>query len=134
MQRPKIGVGVFVIKGKKVLMSIRKDTELGKGTYSPPGGHMNVFETIEECAHREVLEEAGITIKNLEMLGPINTIFEGQKQHYVVFFMRAEYESGQVQALESTTCDQWEWIDINKIPENLFLPVKLFFEQGNTII
>ena len=36
---PFVGIGVFVVKGKKVLMG-RRLTSVGHNTFSVPGGHL----------------------------------------------------------------------------------------------
>jgi 8-oxo-dGTP diphosphatase len=63
MERPKVGVGVFIIKDKKILMGKRINSH-GEGTWSLPGGHLEFFETFEDCAKREVMEETGLKISN----------------------------------------------------------------------
>ena len=63
-KKPKIGVGVIVIKENKVLLGKRKGSH-GEGEYAFPGGHLEYMETIEDCARRETLEETGIKIKNI---------------------------------------------------------------------
>lgn len=54
---------VFVKKGSSVLLA---RPERGWGL---PGGHKEPQESPEDCAIREVLEEASIEIKNLRLLG-----------------------------------------------------------------
>ncbi len=55
MERPKVGVGVIVVKEGKVLLLQRKNSH-GSGTWCFPGGHLEYGESLEECAKREVLE------------------------------------------------------------------------------
>ena len=63
-ERPKVGVGVIIIKDGKVLLGKRKNAH-GEGSWSFPGGHLEFNEELFDCAKREVLEETGIKIKNL---------------------------------------------------------------------
>jgi 8-oxo-dGTP pyrophosphatase MutT (NUDIX family) len=44
-------------------------------TWGVPGGLMELAESVEECAIREVKEEIGLTIKNLKLLG----VFSGKE-------------------------------------------------------
>ena len=63
-QRPKVGVGVFVLKDGKILMGKRKGAH-GEGSWSLPGGHLEFNESWDMCAVRETMEETGVTIKNI---------------------------------------------------------------------
>ena len=72
MDKPKVGVAVFVLKDNKILMHKRKNT-LGDSTWALPGGHLEFHEQLEECATRETLEEAGVKIKNIR-LGTITSL------------------------------------------------------------
>lgn len=60
----KVGVGVLVVKGNKVLLGKRKNAH-GADEYGGPGGHLEYGETIEQTALREIGEECGIKSKIL---------------------------------------------------------------------
>jgi 8-oxo-dGTP diphosphatase len=62
--RPKVGVGVMVLKNGKVLIGKRKGAH-GAGEWAWPGGHLEYMESFEDCARREVMEETGIEIHNI---------------------------------------------------------------------
>ena len=61
----KVGVGVMILKGKKVLLHKRFGSH-GEGEYASPGGHLEFGESIGDCAKRETTEETGIKIKNIK--------------------------------------------------------------------
>jgi len=92
MDRPKVGVGVIVRKGNKVLMGHRINAH-GHETWCFPGGHLEFNESIEDCARRETEEEAGIKIKNIRPAPWTNDIFKKEKKHYVTLFVLADYAS-----------------------------------------
>ncbi len=52
-QRPRVGIGVMVMKDGKVLLGKRKGSH-GAGEYAWPGGHMEYMESFEDVAKREV--------------------------------------------------------------------------------
>jgi 8-oxo-dGTP diphosphatase len=58
MERPGVGIGVFIFKDKKFLMILRHGAH-GKGSWSVPGGWMEFGESFEDTAKREVCEEVG---------------------------------------------------------------------------
>ncbi len=127
--RPKIGVGVMVIKDKKILLGRRKNAH-GDGTRSFPWGHLELNESVEECAIRETMEEAGIKIKNITM-GPFtNDIFEQENKHYITLFAICEHEEGEPQVMEPEKCEKWERHEWENLPEPLFLPIVNLRKQG----
>ncbi len=127
--RPKIGVGVIVIKGDKVLLGKRKNVH-GEGTWCFPGGHLEFGEEIEDCARREVEEETGIRIKNLR-LGPFtNDIFRKEGKHYVTLYVISDHDSGEARVKEPEKCERWEWFEWDKLPSPLFLPIRNLLRQG----
>jgi 8-oxo-dGTP diphosphatase len=127
--RPKVGVGVFILKEGKVLMGLRKGTH-GPGTWCPPGGHLEYAESPEECAVRETAEECGLNIKNVRRGPYTNAVFQESGKHYITLYMIADWESGEPQLLEPDKCEKWEWFEWDKLPEPIFLPIKELFKQN----
>ena len=122
-KRPKIGVGVIVIKDNTVLLGKRKNAH-GEGTWSFPGGHLEFNETVEACAIREVQEETGIHIKNLR-LGPFtNDIMKSDDKHYVTLYVVSEYDSGEPTIMEQEKCEAWDWFYWGNLPHPLFIPIQ----------
>ena len=126
--RPKIGVGVIVIKDKKVLLGKRKGYH-GQGTWSFPGGHLEFNETPENCARRETKEETNIKIKNCKIGTFTNDIFPEENKHYVTLYIISEYSSGKVKVMEPDKCEQWDWFEWPHFPKPLFLPLKNLLKQ-----
>lgn len=63
--KPKTGASVLVCKGESYLL-IKRGKEPYKGYWSLPGGSQEAGETLEEAAHRELMEETGLEAKTLE--------------------------------------------------------------------
>ncbi|MEK9130056.1 MAG: NUDIX hydrolase [Patescibacteria group bacterium] len=120
--RPKIGIGVIVIKDGKILLGKRKNAH-GEGAWCYPGGHLEYGESWEKCSRRETMEEAGIKIKNLRFGMVSNNIFKMAKKHYVTIFMVADFALGKVKAMEPHKCEKWDWFEWDKFPKPLFLPI-----------
>lgn len=65
---PKVAATCIVARQGKVLM-IRRDTPVGRGLWSMPGGYIDRGEVVEEGAAREVLEETGLKVEICSLLG-----------------------------------------------------------------
>lgn len=129
-KRPKVGVGVIIIKDNQVLLGKRINAH-GEGSWCTPGGHLEFNESIEDCARREVMEETGIHIKDIKM-GPFtNDIFKEEDTHYITLFVISKYDSGEVKVMEPDKCEKWEWFDWDdNLPQPLFLPEQNLLKQN----
>ena len=62
-----IPVAVVLVPADGGLIVIRRDIEPGRGILALPGGYINLGESWQEAAAREVYEETGITVKTHEI-------------------------------------------------------------------
>ncbi len=69
--RPIVGVGAVIIDAGKVVL-IRRRFEPLAGRWSLPGGTLELGETLEGGAAREVLEETGLQVD----VGPLIEVFD----------------------------------------------------------
>lgn len=129
-KRPTVGVGVIIIKDNLVLIGKRKNVKLGKGTWGFPGGHLEYGETFESAAIREVKEETGIAIKNVQFASTTNDHYLKEKKHYITVYMKAEYKSGEPKGIEKDKCEKWEWFSWRNLPTPLFLPIRNLLKQN----
>jgi 8-oxo-dGTP diphosphatase len=127
--RPKVGLGVLIMKDGKVLLGKRKNSH-GDGTWCFTGGHLEAGESWEDCARRETAEEAGIEIKNLRFGTATNDIFEKEGKHYVTIIMLADYVSGEITLCEPEKCERWEWFSWDALPMPLFMPQQNLLKQN----
>ncbi len=130
--RARVGVGILIVKGDKILLGKRKNAH-GDGEYASAGGHLEHLEAFETTAYRELAEEMGseLKIKHLKFLCITNTRTYRPK-HYVDIGMLAEWEAGEPQVAEPDKIEFWKWFDIKNPPKPLFAVVANYIEAYKT--
>ncbi|GKA31661.1 NUDIX hydrolase 1 [Tanacetum coccineum] len=130
---PVIGVAVLLVKENKILLGRRKSS-IGHNTYALPGGHLEFGESFEECAAREVKEETGLDIKDIQYVTVTNDVFSeaAKPLHLVAVYMRACLANPDQlpQNVEPEKCDGWDWYDWKNLPQPLFRPLETLLKNG----
>lgn len=121
---PKVGVGVLIFQEQSLLLG-KRQKDHGAYSWGPPGGHLEFGESFEACALREAEEETGLLLSSAQFAAVSNDIFIEDNKHYVSIFLKASYPQGQlIQNREPEKTASWEWFDLNKLPDRLFLPLQ----------
>ncbi|CAO3696059.1 hypothetical protein G6F70_004959 [Rhizopus microsporus] len=139
-QEVRVGVACFVVHRPsdgilRILISQRKGSH-GAGTWQLPGGHMEMFESFEGCARREVLEETNLEINSIRFVTATNNIM-GDK-HYVTIFMYSEVSSEEIKNLRVMEPEklqgEWKWVTLDELVtyKPLFSPLQSFIDQQDT--
>lgn len=105
---------VFITREDKVLLlrgSAKKRIWANK--YNGIGGHVERDEDIYSAAHREVIEETGLHVDNLRLVGLIN-IDGDQPTGIMLFVFAAESRTGEPIPSEEGTL---EWIERDHITQ-----------------
>jgi len=115
-----VGVNVFVVRDKKLLLGKRKNI-YGAGSWGLPGGHLEYGESMKDAAARELEEETGLKSIKFEFVGLINDVREDE--HYLqVGFLVKEVGNGKEPALkEPERCEEWKWFDSDNLPKEIFV-------------
>jgi 8-oxo-dGTP diphosphatase len=120
-KRVLVGLGIIILrKDGKVLIGKRSGKFVPE--YSIPGGHLNVGESFEEGAYREVREETGLIINNLKVIGVSNNIETYKKtgkHHISVGLLSTDFE-GRPRVMEKDKCEKYIWCDPKNVPEPHF--------------
>jgi len=124
----RVGVATVILREGYVLLGERIGSH-GAHTWATPGGHLELGESIEECATRETLEETGLIVDSIKKLSFTNDIFEKESKHYVTLFVLASCTNGEPQVIEPEKCNQWKWFKLDELPEPLFLPLNNLLQE-----
>lgn len=115
---PKIIVvsGPVIVEHGKVLLNQHGDSNLWKFC----GGKVEDFSTnLVENATREVMEEMGIEI-DIVINDPFITYLKKETEEGEVDVILVHYLARRVKEVKpGKEIDQWQWIDINNLPENV---------------
>lgn len=122
LNQVRVGVALLVYNDRGEVLIGRRKSQHGEGHWSFPGGHMEPGETPELCAAREAMEEAGIEIAKLKIIGVTNDIFSPEK-HYITIFVVGEHAGGIVRNCEPEKLESWQWRSLDDLPQPLFLPI-----------
>lgn len=128
-QRPKVGLGVVILRDGKVLVGRRSGAH-GADTWSIPGGHVEFGESWEACARREAKEETGLEIEHITFLGVTDDWDMGEGKHYVTIFVRAQCPAGEPRITEPNKYTQLTWCEWERIPSPRFKPLDHLMKQG----
>ncbi len=116
--QPVVGIGVLVWKDGKMLFGQRRGSH-GSGEYCWPGGKLDLSESFEECARREVREETGIEIGNIRFIRLMN-LKKYAPKHFVDIALQADWVSGEPEVKEPAKYKSWGWYDRDQLPTPIF--------------
>ncbi len=107
--------------GARVLLVNKNRVLLLEHHYVPkyylPGGQIRRDETFEEAAKREVLEETGIKIDNLKLLGIYQSSWEGKRSVQVIF--TANTNVLEIKIHDPKEIKNMGWFDLNDLPSDV---------------
>ena len=101
----------------KVLLIQRKNDPC-KGMWAFPGGFMNIDETIEETAHRELLEETGLKVSNLQQLHLFSTVDRDPRERVIT--MAFWCVTNHLSPIAGDDAQNAQWFNINERPALAF--------------
>lgn len=104
-----VGVRAILIKNNKIL--------LVKHTYSDqwflPGGGLKKGEKLENAIKRELNEELGVEVNEINLHGAYQNFYEGKRDYIIVF----KTENFEIFPKKDQEIEQYEFFDFLNIPE-----------------
>ena len=107
---PRLAVGAVVFKDEHVLL-VRRGQPPAEDLWAIPGGSVEIGETLQDAAEREIHEETGIRIRAAEPIYTFDVIERDKtgsiRFHYVIVDLSAEYVSGELTAGDDAIDARW---------------------------
>ena len=115
--QPKVGIGVIIENSDgEILIGKRKGSH--SPYYSIPGGHLELGETFEEAAVREIKEETDLSIKTPKVYAVTNNLrtYSEEGVHYISICLYTDEFEGTLKNLEPEKCEGWQWVNPSELP------------------
>ena len=115
--RPALTADVLVFShDRREVILIRRKNEPYKDCWALPGGFMDMDETIEQCAVRELKEETNIDVSDLYLIGVFSKVDRDPRGRTVTvaYYCFADKETTAIKALDDAA--EIAWCKIDSMP------------------
>lgn len=104
---PALAVDCVILNPDNEVLLIRRKNPPFQGSHALPGGFVEIGETAEAACRREVLEETGIAVKNLKLVGIYSDPERDPRGHIcsAAFMARSPF----IHPLASSDVEAAEW-------------------------
>jgi len=132
--RPKVGIGVIIVNKRGEILVGKRSGSHAK-YFSIPGGHLELGETFEEAAIKEIREETSLEIISPKVICVTNNLetYKKENLHYISVCLLTDKFIGEPKAMEIDKCSEWFWVNPNNLPEPHFdasrLSVKCYLQN-----
>jgi 8-oxo-dGTP diphosphatase len=114
--RPFVGVGAVVIREGQVLL-VRRGRPPGEGLWAIPGGVVELGETLQAAAEREIKEETGLEVRAGAPVYTFDSIHRDSEGairfHYIIVDLTAQYISGEIRA--GGDAGEARWVALSEV-------------------
>lgn len=131
-EKPGISAAI-IVQDNRVLMVRRRISE-GELSWQFPAGAVEAGETAEEAAVRETLEETGLTVEAVKLIG--DRVHPKSKRF--MSYTATRIISGEAHVADADELDAVAWVSLDEIPKyvpyGLFGPVQKYLDGTLTTI
>ena len=117
---PTVGALIFNQEGKALLVKSNK----WRDKYCVPGGHIELGETMEDALRREIKEETGLDIYDVEFAMMQEFIFDEafyEQRHFIFLDFVCKTDADENQVVLNFESQEFVWVSLE---EALELPIE----------
>lgn len=111
MDRVPVGVAVVIRDHANKILFMRRQGKHGSGTWAVPGGWVEPGEGPINTCKREAIEEVGVELFNLELLGFTHDIFDEGIEDICLWFLSDSW-TGMPSICEPTKATELKWLTV----------------------
>lgn len=118
---PCAATAAFILNDRQELLVVRRAKEPAKGTLDLPGGFVDMYETAEEGMCREIKEETGLMVQELQYLfsSPNVYLYSGMGVHTIdMDYLVRVKDNMEVHAADDAA--ECLWIPLSKVNPDEF--------------
>lgn len=115
---PRSGCGAAIVVAGRILL-LQRLREPESGCWGIPGGKVELFETVEQAARREIREELGIGLGPLRLLALTDQIDAERGAHWISPVLLATAVEGEPRNLEPAKHAAIGWFALDDLPHPL---------------
>lgn len=104
---PLLAADCVVLDASGRVLLIRRGHPPFEGQYALPGGFVDVGETVEDACRREVLEETGVKVGKLTLVGVYSDPARDPRGHSVTVTFLARVRSAKAEAGDDAAAVEW---------------------------
>ena len=109
---PRLSPSIIVLVTRGDEMLLARNAAWPNGMYSTLAGFVEPGESIEQTLHREVMEEVGVSVKNLRYFGSQSWPFPNS----LMLGFHAEYDGGEIVCQDEEIADA-QWFRSDNLPQ-----------------
>ena len=113
-ETPLLAVDIVVLDAAGQLLMIRRRCEPFRGQFALPGGFVDIGETVEQAASRELMEETHLKARTLRLVGVYSDPSRDPRGHSCSVAFLVEVEAGEPIAGDDAESVSWvrDWRDL----------------------
>jgi len=107
-------------KSELLVLLIERRFDPFKGLWAFPGGFLNMDESAEQCAKRELLEETGIKVDQIQQLYTASGVERDPRGRVISIVFIAKVDMSVLNVVAGDDASNAKWFNTRNIPQMAF--------------